>query len=913
MKVSMLKNTVLFIFLLGLLSCTPSKTEQELLVEAKSYLNEGKNSSAEITLKNIIKQNANLGEARYLLGKIYFQQSSFLNAEKELVKAIKSQYQLPDAFILLAQTKLALNKFDDVLELLEEQNFQGNNAVIANVLMAQAYLALGKVEQATTKIKQAQTIDPQHNYTLLGFALLDAYNQNIAQALKTIDTILAKNTMPEALLLKGSLLNKQKKYFAAAQAFEQYLAIKPQSYGIESLLAHNLIRSGKYEQAQQHVNNLLNKEINNPTVNILAAQLKFLQGDYQAAEALSNKTLQVTNNNLAKMINGLSHYSLKNYEQAYEQLNAIADKLPANHQVHKVLAILQLKLGYTEALQQTLANIDNLTDNDAEFFANIGVELSKQGNKQYARTLFDKAIELDPTNVKIRLQRGIYKIYSADESAIDDFEQAHQLAPNITETNIALAMKYLQEGKIEKAQKIAQQWQKNAPDNVFLHILNGNIALKTKQYDLAITHFSNAIKLEPDNIIALFNLAVTYSEQNHYQKSQELLHKLVQQNTEYPLAYRLMITNAQHLKSELALEKALNKLITKKPTAIWPRVILARRLLVQNKPNSAVDLLEEIKTLKPLPASYFIALAEAYYNNKQTEQALNTYDLWAKLQPNLLQPHLLKIDLLDKTKQFKLALQATEYALAQPKLTGNIQLRLLEIYYLLANGQVVKAKQQLNSLLPLYPDHPFVLQLQGQLALAEQDYNQAISYLTKSLEKNESTLVKLYLVTAYKAANKIHSAVTLLEKSLKEKSENLVLTKSLAELYITTAPDKAINLYEAIIQKNPNDYIALNNLAWVLYSKNRFDEALVYSNKANRLKPDHPQLLDTLALILTKQNQLKKALTIQEKAYKLAPNDKSIVLHLLALYKQTKQTEKAKRLEKEIKLTPTVASKTIGD
>ncbi len=905
----MLKRAILCVFLVGLLSCTPNKTEQELLLDAKSYLSEGQNASAEITLKNIIKKNPRVGEARFLLGKMYFQQSSFLNAEKELVKAITSQYQTPEGFILLAKTKLALNKFDDVLELLEEQNFQDDNAIIANILMAQAYLALGKTEQAAIKINQAKAIDPQHNYTLLGLALLDAYNNNIEQALNTLDKILNSNNMPEALLLKGSLLNKQAKYFAAAQVFEQYLALKPQSYGIESLLAHNLIRAGKYKQAQPYIDDLLNKKVNNPTVNTLAAQLNFLNGDYKAAETLSNQVLQVTNSSLAKMINGLSHYSLKNYEQAYEQLNAIADKLPADHQVHKVLAILQLKLGYTEALQQTLANIENLTDTDAEFFADIGVELSKQGNKKYAKTLFDKAIELDPTNVKIRLQRGIYKIYTADDSAINDFEQAHQLQPEITETNIALAMKYLQDGDIDKAQKIAQQWQKSSPDNVFLHILNGNIALKTKQYDLAIKHFSNAIKLEPSNVIALFNLAVTYSEQKQYKQSQTLLNSLIQKNSEYPLAYRLMVSNAQHLQREQSLEKTLHELIAQKANAIWPRIILARRLVVQNQLQKAIELLEEIKSITPLPPSYFITLADAYQKNKQFEQAIKTYDLWVKAQPNQLKPHLLKIDLLDKKQQFKAALQATEQALSDSKLKDNIQLKLLEVYYLLANAKVTTAQQQLNALIHLYPNHPFVLQLQGQLALAGQQYEQAINYFSKSLEKNDSTLVKLYLVTAYRATNKINLAVALLEKSVKEYPENSVLAKSLAELYITTAPNKAIALYKLIVSKKPNDFIALNNLAWVLYQLERYDEAYTYSNKANKLAPEHPQLLDTLALILAKQNKLKAALTAQEKAYQLAPKDESIITHLITLYRLTQQEQKAKALAE--KLSP--QHKTMGE
>ena len=62
---------------------------------------------------------------------------------------------------------------------------------------------------------------------------------------------------------------------------------------------------------------------------------------------------------------------------------------------------------------------------------------------------------------------------------------------------------------------------------------------------------------------------------------------------------------------------------------------------------------------------------------------------------------------------------------------------------------------------------------------------------------------------------------------------------------------QAKETYEGILQKEPNHYLALNNLAWLLATSKdpglfQPDKALVLAKKAAALKSD-PMILDTLA------------------------------------------------------------------
>jgi len=889
--------TSFFLFLL--FSCSTPKNNAELILEAKSYIQNGDNASAAIVLKNVIKNDDSLGEARYLLGHLYAKENKFLDAQKEIEKAIMSGYKEPFVFIELAKSQIATNQFDNVLSTLEEQKFISNDEKIqANFLMAQAFLRLDKIELAKKQIALANKVDNKSLYTLLGESLIAAYENNYEKALSLLTIILNKNNaMQDALLLKGSILSNQGHYLESAQTYLIYTKINPHNSGIKSLIAHNLIRGGEYKDAQKIVDELLNDGVDNPTVNVLAAQLSYLNKHYQKSKEFADKTLQITNNGLAKMISGLSSFYLKEYEQSYTKLTSIASNLPSDHQVHKVLAILQLKLGYTEELSKTINKLDNLNASDAELFANIGIGLAKKRKTKEASEMFSRAVNLAPLDAKIKAKQGIYKNFIDDDSATDDLKQALKLDPNLQEANIALAMSYLKQGKINNATKIAEAWLKNNPKNISALILNGNIALKKDKTDLASSYFKQAVALDETNTTSLFNLAVVLSDNKKFEESSQLLEQLINNNSEFPLAYRLLITNSINLHEEEKLEQTLKLLTTNKPNSIWPRIILARRYISKNQNDKAIELLRELNEFNRLPPAYFLALSNAYIKTNKNDVIDSLFEQWQTAQPQEIKAYTMYIDLLDRRQEYKRALTTIEKALKQPLFKNNFQLLSLEAYYLLANIQPEIANQKITLLAKQNPAHPFILRLEGQLALAKNNYDDAINYLLKSIKLKNNAFTGLYLATAYTKNNQEDKAITFLENSLKKYPDNKLYKNVLTELYINSSPQNAIKQYQEMISLNKNDYVALNNLAWVLYNDKQYQKAEKYALKAIKVQPKNPQILDTLGLIQIKLNNITGAIKSLEQANSILSRDKAIALHLVEAYKLNNNVDKAELLK----------------
>ena len=92
----------------------------------------------------------------------------------------------------------------------------------------------------------------------------------------------------------------------------------------------------------------------------------------------------------------------------------------------------------------------------------------------------------------------------------------------------------------------------------------------------------------------------------------------------------------------------------------------------------------------------------------------------------------------------------------------------------------------------------------------------------------------------------------------------------LAERQISSGDDEAIVSYQTLLQKNPNNFVALNNLAYLYLQKNELDKAFQYAENALKQRPDNAAAVDTYAQVLVAKKEYKKAV----KQYDAVVNDK---------------------------------------
>jgi Flp pilus assembly protein TadD len=91
----------------------------------------------------------------------------------------------------------------------------------------------------------------------------------------------------------------------------------------------------------------------------------------------------------------------------------------------------------------------------------------------------------------------------------------------------------------------------------------------------------------------------------------------------------------------------------------------------------------------------------------------------------------------------------------------------------------------------------------------------------------------------------------------------------------------AIALLEGVLKKQPDNVIALNNLAWA-YQQAKDPRALATAEQAFKVTGDSPAVMDTLGWMLVEQGNTGRGVPLLQKAVTLSPQDGDIRYHLAA-------------------------------
>ncbi|MEM7393691.1 MAG: tetratricopeptide repeat protein, partial [Verrucomicrobiota bacterium] len=92
----------------------------------------------------------------------------------------------------------------------------------------------------------------------------------------------------------------------------------------------------------------------------------------------------------------------------------------------------------------------------------------------------------------------------------------------------------------------------------------------------------------------------------------------------------------------------------------------------------------------------------------------------------------------------------------------------------------------------------------------------------------------------------------------------------------------------------------LNDLAWLLYLKGNFDEALPYAEKAVTLSPDNGMCWDSYGEILRQVGRLDDAEVALKKAVERMPDHPEPILHLAQIYEERNAFREAMELVKPL-------------
>ncbi|HKE93636.1 MAG TPA: tetratricopeptide repeat protein, partial [Povalibacter sp.] len=201
-----------------------------------------------------------------------------------------------------------------------------------------------------------------------------------------------------------------------------------------------------------------------------------------------------------------------------------------------------------------------------------------------------------------------------------------------------------------------------------------------------------------------------------------------------------------------------------------------------------------------------------------------------------------------------------------------------------------------------------VTQSEGDVQALAKRFSQAATAYEKAWHEQPSLGLAVKLFAARTAAgqktNEAEQLAWLRQQSAAQPGQR----EALAQYYVQTGrrPD-AIAEYQRLVSAAENDWVLLNNLAW-LYQEVGDKRAEETARRAYGLAPQSGPVADTLGWILLGKGSVPEGLKVLESAHNASPSDPNIAYHLAVAYQRSGAEARAvELLDRTLSAAPSFA------
>ena len=882
---------------LTLASCDAQKTDAEYLESAKQFAAQGDIKSYEIELKNALQQNPGNAEARKLLGLRYLADQRGASAEKELKKALEYNAAATEIVPGLLQAKYYQYQYRQMIDY--PTNFNSlapEDKAKVYVYRGLARINLNEPKEAEVEFDMAAQASPSGQYSKLGKAYLYSLFKNYDDAIMVINDILKKdNQLTEAHILLSRVQLATEQLTDSLISINKAIELEPNRLNLYITSARTYMANKQNDEAEKKIDIVLQAVPEHLFSNLIKARLRLQAKDWENAELYSAKALSQSEvNKEAKLISGISHFYLKNWERARDRLASVKSFIKPDHIAHRMLAYAEFKLGYSQSAKELLTNLGELSETDTNLLNSFGAELAKEGRLDDAASLFETAAGLSSSNTDSLTKLGILKLHQSDLSGIEDLEKALEKDSQSLWARAALARHYLKEKQTDKAIKVIEDLLATKPDTIEPYILASEIYTSSKRYKEAEAALKKAEAISPDNTSVLISFAKLTFAQKDANKSLEYLEKTlkVAPDNEYALLSYYSIQN--RLGDVNKALKAINSASEASPEKDSLKLIKAMALLDQKQTDEAIAVLSKIPSESAFYARAQSALGTIYLRQNEPEKALSYFISWKNTKPNEVRPYISAANVHFSQNNPREALNLVNEGLQA--LPDNKELLLMEIKMLLHNDQVEKGKRSIAKYIARFGNQAELSSIRGSYHTKKGEYKEAMTHF-KELHKLSPSSRSVIAIADLELRNKNETkAAATLDHWLEQHPNDVTVRLFRANLALNQSTrqskTEAVKQYSTMVKQNPKNYIAHNNLAWVLGELGKVDDAVIHAQKAHELRPDLPAVLDTYGYLLLLSGDAKEAETILSKAHSGSKDDPTITFHYaMALSKTGKQSE----------------------
>jgi putative PEP-CTERM system TPR-repeat lipoprotein len=864
---------------LSLVACT-GKTADDHIQQAMVFVEQGDNNAAVIELKSAVQQDPTLAQARFELGKVYIAQKNFESAEKELSRALELGHPPGKVIPLLSEAYQRTGANVALADLeYDEQSLTTVERLEIGYRKLQSLLQLEKNAEARVLIDEMSSLESNSVYKELIEAHRDILDKEYERALEQAKAMLARAPLNrDVLSFTASLYMLTGQEQTAANIYEEYVDVASDDVQSKFALANMLVQQGQMDRAEIYVDQLMLISDTNPLLNQLKGIIRAANEDYEGSLSFSEKAIQFGQKDpRVRLVAGFAAFRMGEFEKAVGHLTIVAPLLPDGHPGLRILAASQLQSDMGTEASEVLPRIGDLSAQDATLFSRAGYELIQEGNVDAARRVIEQAEKISETADDLT-RLGILKLSVNDVEGLVNLEAAVDIAPESVTARATLATAYLGTGQIDKALELAKEWQRTDPSDAEGYLLESEILQRQQDFDGAEAILEQVNGFAPDNVSLMMAMIRLNLRQQKIEEAMLVTERLLakQPDNIVGLASLFAIKNEQD-KPQEAIERIQQSFDNNKNNSALA-LLLARAGLANDQATLAIETLNSIDANRSAPNGYWSMKGIALLRDNQVAAAEKHYQTWAKVLPNQQNAVLGQLLILDSKREFEKGIIIIKDFLARK---DDVQLSFLQPYFYAMNRDAAKAKETLNNIDERYQPLPFLRGVKARIALLENRPEEAIEDAQIAYEENKKTDNLLVYIQALQLAGQADVSYETLVAHSAEFPNDMRAKLVLAEQQISRDPDAAIATYENMLASAPNNFVVLNNIAFLFMEKGELERAANFASRAYEIQPDNVATVDTYAQILIKQGNMEEAVEAYGKVMNSDVSNEEIVLNYI--------------------------------
>jgi len=541
-------------------------------------------------------------------------------------------------------------------------------------------------------------------------------------------------------------------------------------------------------------------------------------------------------------------------------------------------------------VEKLLADMDQSSSKAVKVQAKISMSdfYARQGEYDKAREKLLEALQEDPANntAKEKLANVLTMLNKYDE-AIDIYQKLRQ--ENDSERLITQQIEtLLSSGKMDEAAQLAQEMRQKYPDSVYAKLISARVDLRQSNYPAAVAYADEVLVGNSQNRLAYLIKAEALSYSDQLPQAIDCLNTLRGTLPSDSNFGRIQL--AQLYWRAGRYDDAINELksaIVNQPTDEQIRNGLINMLRLRGRWDELDRLYTDSIERYPENVGLYIQAADnslqqggQLLQQRQDRRAKIQYDKALELMRKGWQKSrdtgnsqqaaldgLLRILLVGG----KLYNQPQNYAEVLSLVDNNTKGQPTEIPITLRKAEALYQLNRNQEALKLYEDtlnsaadNPALTKFILGRAFDMANTEDLLAWAQKKVaEHPDWTGMHMILANLYrnKNANEPEIAELLAAQKTADEKFSIQVEGFLAMAYYRTGQKgKMVESCRKILQTNPEDYVILNNLAYILMEETGYEkEAVEMANKAYQLASSNPDVMDTYAIALMQVKDYPKA------------------------------------------------------